>query len=156
MNAKILTVTMMCASILIPAFSVIADQGTVVSVNGKVSAPAAENAESAPKKPTIKVLEPDKFFSFRSLDRDNHYEATLFVASRIEFELGADFKRKAYWNIDSYDPSICQLTLRHVPEGILDFRGDRTRFKLTALKSGYTAVVLSREGKKFIVHLIVK
>ena len=156
MNVKILTVTMMCASVLIPAFSVIADQGTVVSVNGKVSAPAAENAETAPKKPTIKVLEPDKFFSFRGLDADNHYEVSLFVAAAIEFELGEDFSRKAYWKINGYDHQICQLTLRHVKEGILDWRGDRVRIKLRALRRGTTNVVLSREGKIFTVHLTVR
>jgi len=156
MTVKIVTVTMMCASLLFPAFPVIADQGSVVSVNGKVSAPAAENAESAPEKPTSKVLEPDKFFAFRWLGADNHYEVSLFVAAAIEFELGEDFSRKAYWKINGYDHQICQLTLRHVKEGVLDWRGDRVRIKLRALKRGTTDVVLSREGKFFTVHLTVR
>lgn len=155
MTAKILPVTMMCASILIPAFPVIADQGTVVSVNGKVSAPA-ENVEPATGKQTAKVLEPDKFFSFSRLGSDNHYEVSLFVAAAIEFELGEDFSRNAYWKINGYDHRICQLTLRHVKEGILDWRGDRVRIKLRALRRGSTDVILSRDGKSFTVHLTVR
>ena len=156
MNVKFAAVAMACVSILIPSFHVYADQGTVVSVNGKISASAADNGDSSRNRTPLKELSADKFFSFRSLDLDNHREVSLFVAATIEFELGEDFSRKAYWNIDSYDPKICQLTVRHIREGILDFRGDRARFKLRALSPGYTAVVFSREGKKFTVHLTVK
>ena len=156
MNVKIAAVTMVCASILIPVFSVYADQGAVVSVNGKISASDPGNADPAEKPRSFKVLEPDKFFSFKSLDESTHYAASLFVAASIEFWLGEDFKSNAYWRIIGYDYNICQLTLRHVKEGILDWKGDRARFKLTALKPGYTRVVLSREGKQFIIHLTVR
>lgn len=156
MNVKIAAVTMVCASILLPAFPVYADQGAVVSVNGKISSSEVNNSDSSRKRPPLKELQPNKFFSFSSLDRDNHCETSLFVAAAIEFELGEDYKRKVYWNIDSYDPEICQLTVRHVPKGFLDFQGDRARFTLRALRPGYTAVILSREGKKFTVHLTAR
>ena len=155
MNVKIAAVAAVCALILIPGFPVHADQGAVVSVNGKVSASPDGNTESAGRR-SFKVLSPDKFFSFRSLDEDNHYAVTLFVAGSIQFELGEDFKRKAYWKIDGYDPEICQLAVRHVHEGVLDWQGDRARIKLQALRRGYTNVVFSRNGKRFTVHLTVK
>jgi len=156
MNVKIAAVTMVCASILIPVFSVYADQGAVVSVNGKISASGSGNADPVEKQQSFKVLEPGKFFSFKSLAEVTHYAVSLFVAGSIEFELGEDYSRKVYWNIDSYDYNICQLTVRHVRKGFLDFQGDRARFTLRALRPGYTEVILSREGKKFIVHLMVK
>lgn len=150
MTVKIMFAAMVYASILIPAFTAYADQGAAAAGNGYYSAP------SAGKKQSFKVLSPDESFSFRWLAKDTHYEANLFVASAIEFELGEDFDRKAYWNIDHYDAKICQLDMRHIQKGFLDWQGDRARIKLRALRRGSTDVILSREGKKFTVHLTVK
>ena len=150
MAVKIMFVTILCASILFPAFTVCAGQDSAAAGKGNHSAPAAG------KKQSFKVLPPDESFSFRWLAADTHYEATLFVAAAIEFELGEDFDRKAYWKIDHYDAKICQLDMRHVQKGFLDWQGDRARIKLRALRRGSTDVILSREGKKFTVHLTVK
>ena len=156
MIVKIAAAAMASAAILIPAFSVYADQGAVVSVNGKISAPESENSDYAENRQSFEVLKPDKFFAFKSLAEDTHYGVSLFVASSIEFDLGEDTKSNAYWRIVGYDHNICQLSIRHVKEGILDLKGDRARFRLTALKPGYTRVVLARNGKKFTVHLSVR
>ena len=146
MNLKAAIVTLALASIFTSALPVSADQGN--SNAGQTAAPAGAR--------TFKTLPADEFFSFRWLDKNTHFGATLFVASAIRFELGEDFSRKAYWNIDSYDSKICRLTLRHRPAGFLDWKGDRAEIELRALTPGSTDVVFSRDGKKITVHLTVQ
>ena len=144
MNLKAAIVTMALASILTPALPVLADQG-----DGNQVQTAAGNSN-------FKTLPADEFFAFKKLDKDTHFGAFLFVASAIRFELGEDFSRNAYWNIDSYDHKICSLTLHHRQAGFLDRKGDRARIELRGLTSGSTDVVFSREGKKFTIHLTVR
>ena len=117
-----------------------------------VAAPAPVQTPAPASNQSFRLLQNDRFYSYRSLAQNEHFEVSLPVGSDIDFELGENADRGLYWRVISYDANICRVKLEHDREGFFSFKGDHAEIELKALTPGSTSVVLACGEKRVTVH----